>query len=98
MARKTASDLAEKIVALTEDLTAAAAREARCDIADALRDMIKGDPEDFAGFLSDSGVKATAATKNYLPGHSRETFTATPDFLDGIRWACAALRDPDFDL
>lgn len=101
MTRKTAEDLAEIIAEAAEDLEKTARMEARSDCADALADMVKN-PDQFAEYLTtgtqtlSTGTKVTY--KSYLPGQDPETFEATEDFANGIKFAIALLRNADHEF
>jgi hypothetical protein len=103
MARKSASasDLAEIIGEATENLGKAARREARQDCATALDDMIK-DPRQFESYLTTSSETLPSGTvityKSYLPGEDPTKFEATPEFVKGLKFAIALLRNEDHEF
>ena len=87
---KSASDLADKISALAEDLETAAKTEVRRDIAAELQRMVKAGEGDFRCYFTPEGG-------NYLPGTDAADWVATPDFYAGVRFVIAALKDKDFE-
>lgn len=99
---KTAEDLADKIGELTEQLTKLAQSEIRRDIADTFLDFAKTDPERLRNYLRSEDVTLHGGTvvqyRSYLPNVDPEAFELSPDFLLGIKFMCAALRDKNLEL
>jgi hypothetical protein len=98
MTRKaqSASDLVADLQVRLEELSDAAKREVRDDIAAELAELVKHSDQ-LAGFMK---VVTEPRTKKQLPAYLPGTpagWEPSNDFLDGIRFAIAALRDPNFD-
>lgn len=97
MATKTANDLIGEIGELAERLTTTAQTQIRHEIADGLADLIKG--RDLARITDNLAAYLTTedGRKPYVPHVDVDTWQPTTDFLAGMRFAIAALRDKTFE-
>ncbi|MGW6730218.1 hypothetical protein ACWF9G_30330 [Nocardia sp. NPDC055029] len=109
MAKKSASELADELAGLGEEIRQRATDEARTDIAQHIRDMFVGGPKiDRKSF---GGASPDACIHEFLDDHPSlqkdPLLKATAkrldedgindDFRAGIAFACRLFADPDFD-